>query len=403
MRFGSAGRLFHEGLVSLRIAMFGWEFPPSITGGLGVHCFELVSNLAKLGVQIDLFLPKQREAVSSPHPGVRLIELGGSAARIGAYGTIAPSQPGSNYPEDIMGTTDEFARLALEAVRGSGTHYDLVHCHDWLTVPAGLMVRDFLGKPLILTIHSTESDRNPFPWARIEGIESLGVRSADRTIAVSGRTRRQLIEKYGADAARVCVVHNGVDAEKYACGGRPRPGREKLVLFLGRLAHQKGPENFLRAAKRVLDHQRNVRFLVVGDGPLLPRLLSLSIELGIPDRVSFWGFVPEDGKAAIYSHCDAYVMPSVSEPFGITALEAMASGTPCIISKTSGVAEVAKNCLLADFWDVDEMASLLLALLRYPQLSRVMPPRQVAEVRTLGWRQAAEKTLQVYNEALGKA
>jgi len=381
--------------------MLGWEYPPSITGGLGVHCFELVSNLAALGVEVDLYLPKQRTAISSPHKNVRLIELGSSATRIGAYGTPISMPPGSNYPADIIGTTDEFARLALAAVRKSGIRYDLVHCHDWLTVPAGIMARGFLEKPLILTIHSTEFDRNPYPWGWIADIESLGVRSAERTIAVSGRTRQQLMERYGADAGRLRIVHNGVDSEKYVRRQGASPHKEKLVLFLGRLSHQKGPEQFLRAAKRVLDHERNVRFLVVGDGPLLPRLLSLSIELGISDRVSFWGFVPEAEKRHIYSHCDAYVMPSVSEPFGITALEAMASGTPCILSKTSGVTEVARNCLLVDFWDVDEMASQLLALLRYLPVSRVMSQQQLIEVRTLGWRQTAQKTLNVYNEVLG--
>ena len=382
--------------------MLGWEYPPSITGGLGVHCFELVSNLAALGVEVDLFLPKQRAKIASPHKNVRLIELGGTTVRIGAYGNVISVPRDSNYPNDIIGTTDEFARLALAYVREGGIHYDLVHCHDWLTIPAGLMVRDFLKKPLILTIHSTEYDRNSSPWNWIADIESLGVRLADRTIAVSNRTRAQLLEKYGADARRLRVIHNGIDAEKYACKQGKAPRREKLVLFLGRLAHQKGPEQFLRAAKRVLDHERHVRFLMVGDGPLLPRLLSLSIELGISDRVSFWGFVPENEKPRIYSLCDAYVMPSVSEPFGITALEAMASGTPCILSKTSGVTEVARNCLLADFWDVDEMASQLLALLRYPSVSRVMSQQQVVEVRALGWRETARKTLGVYNEVLGK-
>jgi len=357
--------------------------------------------LAALGVVVDLYLPRQRGKISSPHKNVRLIELGGNTVRVGAYGNIISMPLDSNYPSDIVGTTDEFAKLALASVRESNVHYDLVHCHDWLTIPAGLMVRDFLKKPLVLTIHSTEFDRNPVPWNWISDIESLGVRSAQRTIAVSGRTRAHLMEKYGADSAKVCVIHNGIDSEKYVHRQEQSPHKEKLVLFLGRLAHQKGPEQFLRAAKRVLDHQRNVRFLVVGDGPLLPRLLSLAIELGISDRVTFWGFVPENEKLHIYSHCDAYVMPSVSEPFGITALEAMASGTPCILSKTSGVTEVAKNCLVVDFWDVDEMASQLLALLRYPSMSRVMSQHQLVEVRALGWRQTAEKTLRVYNEILG--
>jgi len=252
----------------------------------------------------------------------------------------------------------------------------------------------------VLTMHSTEYDRNPVPWNWISDIESHGVKTADRIIAVSGKMKALLSEKFNADPGRVSVIYNGIDVAKY----RKKDNgvrKEKLVLFLGRLTHQKGPEQFLRAAKKVLKHERNARFLVVGEGGLLPRLISLSIELGIADKVSFWGFVPEEEKRSIYSMCDAYVMPSVSEPFGISALEAMASGTPCIISKNSGVSEIAKNCLLVDFWDVDEMASQILALLRYPSMSRVMSSHEMKDAEGLGWQETAKKTIRVYNEVLG--
>ncbi|MFA6213775.1 MAG: glycosyltransferase family 4 protein [Candidatus Micrarchaeia archaeon] len=381
--------------------MLGWEFPPAITGGLGVHCFELVSSLANLGVDVDLYLPKQKAAPQSPHSRVRIIEVGGGQ-KVGAYGHAFGAAGNGNYSRDLIAAIDEFAHLSSAALRASGTRYDLVHCHDWLTIPAGLMARDALKLPLVLTMHSTEYDRNPFPWSWISDIEALGVKSADLSIAVSNKMKGMLMEKFGADGGRVRVIYNGIDISKYKKGNHA-PGREKLVLFLGRLAHQKGPEQFLLAAKKVLKHDSSVRFLVVGEGGMLPRLISLSIELGIADRVSFWGFVPEEEKRSIYSLCSAYVMPSVSEPFGISALEAMASGTPCILSKNSGVREVARNCLLVDFWDVDEMASQILAILRYPCLSRVMSANEIQDAARLGWQETARQTLGVYNEVLRKA
>jgi len=382
----------------LHIAMLGWEFPPTITGGLGVHCFELVSSLGELGIKVDLYLPLQKSVPVSPHPNVRIIQVGGGA-NVGAYGHALQGAASDNYSRDLIGAIEDFAHLSLAALKASSTRYDLVHCHDWLTISAGTMARNALGIPLVLTMHSTEYDRNPVPWSWISDIEALGVKTADRTIAVSGKMKSLLEEKFGADSGRVHVVYNGIDIAKYR-KKEDSVRKEKLVLFLGRLTHQKGPEQFLRAAKKVHQYDKSARFLVVGEGGLLPRLIALSLELGIADRVSFWGFVPENEKRDIYSMCDVYVMPSVSEPFGISALEAMASGTPCIISKNSGVSEIAKNCLLVDFWDVDEMASQILALIRYPSMSRVMSSYEMKDAARLGWQDTAEKTIKVYNEVL---
>ena len=379
--------------------MLGWEFPPTITGGLGVHCFELVSSLGELGIKVDLYLPLQKSIPVSPHPNVRIIQVGGGA-NVGAYGHAIRNGSSDNYSRDLIGAIEDFNHLSLSALKASSTKYDLVHCHDWLTISAGIMARNALGIPLVLTMHSTEYDRNPVPWSWISDIEALGVKTADRTIAVSGKMKSLLEDKFGADSGRVHVVYNGIDIAKYR-KKENSARKEKLVLFLGRLTHQKGPEQFLRAAKKVHQYDKSARFLVVGEGGLLPRLIALSIELGIADRVSFWGFVPENEKRSIYSMCDVYVMPSVSEPFGISALEAMASGTPCIISKNSGVSEIAKNCLLVDFWDVDEMASQILALLRYPAMTRVMSSHEMKDAARLGWQETARKTIKVYNEVLG--
>jgi glycosyltransferase involved in cell wall biosynthesis len=347
---------------------------------------------------VDLYLPLQKSVPVSPHPNVKIIQVGGGNG-VGAYGHAMRSGASDNYSRDLIGAIEDFAHLSLSALKASSTKYDLLHCHDWLTISAGMMARTALKIPLVLTMHSTEYDRNPVPWNWISDIEALGVKTADRTIAVSGKMKDSLVAKFHADPGKMHVIYNGIDVAKY----RKKDNcvrKEKLVLFLGRLTHQKGPEQFLRAAKKVHRHNKNVRFLVVGEGGLLPRLISLSIELGIADRVSFWGFVPENEKRSIYSMCDVYVMPSVSEPFGITALEAMASGTPCIISKNSGVSEIAKNCLLVDFWDVDEMASQILALLRYPAMSRVMSSHEMKDAARLGWHDAAKKTIGVYNEVL---
>jgi len=265
--------------MGLHIAMLGWEFPPTITGGLGVHCFELVSTLGELGVRVDLYLPLQRSTPVSPHPNVRIIQVGGGNG-VGAYGRAFGNGVPDNYSHDLVAAIGEFAVLSLSALKASGTRYDLVHCHDWLTIPAGMMAKSALGIPLVLTMHSTEYDRNPVPWSWISGIEALGVKTADRIIAVSGRMKALLVEKFHADFGKVRVVYNGIDVAKY----RGKAGgirREKLVLFLGRLTHQKGPEQFLRAAKKVHQHDGSARFLVVGEGGLLPKLISLSIELGI--------------------------------------------------------------------------------------------------------------------------
>ena len=378
--------------------MLGWEFPPTITGGLGVHCFELVSSLGELGIKVDLYLPLQKSVPVSPHLNVKIIQVGGGA-NVGAYGRAIGNGASDNYSRDLIGAIEDFTHLSLASLKASSTKYDLVHCHDWLTISAGIMARNALNIPLVLTMHSTEYDRNPIPWNWISDIESLGVKTADRTIAVSGKMRDSLVEKFHADISRIHVVYNGIDVAKY----RKKEvcvRKDKLVLFLGRLTHQKGPEQFLRAAKKVYQYDKSARFLVVGEGGLLPKLIALSLELGIADRVSFWGFVPENEKRSIYSMCDVYVMPSVSEPFGITALEAMASGTPCIISKNSGVSEIAKNCLLVDFWDVDEMASQILALLRYPSMTRVMSSHEMKDAAKLGWKETAKKTIKVYNEVL---
>ena len=370
----------------MKIAMIGWEYPPFKVGGLGTHCYYLTRSLAKLGVKIDFFAPKvSKENRKSDLKNLRIIDVGETA--IYPYGTETKTIDG-----DFFTAVEKFNKLCYEKVNGN---YDLIHCHDWLTANAGIMLKEKLGIPLILTMHSTEYDRsanlNPNPW--FIDIERNAMEKADRIIAVSHYTKRIIVERYGIDENKIRVVHNGVNP----IGEHGE--KKKIVLYLGRLTMQKGVEFFLRAAKKVLEKE-DCSFVVAGSGDMLPQLIHLSIALGIADKVMFTGPLTEDEVKHIYRISSVYVLPSVSEPFGITALEAISAGTPVIISKSSGVAEALRNCLTADFWDVNEMANKIVALLRYDALRKTLKENAKKELRFLTWDRAARKTLEVYREVV---
>ncbi len=414
--------------------MLGWEFPPFVSGGLGIHCFELTRALAALGVEIDFFMPATTTPVFAPwmrviqvseasfsefSRKVRLPLLVGSSytgrrpfAQGGAGfggGTGALKLNGKGevqaYGLDFFEAVQRYNLLVQELVGlyDSKARYDLVHCHDWITAKAGVALKKSRALPFVFTVHSTEFDRTanlwPFEW--ILNVEREGVREADKVITVSRQSRQQLISRLGADPEKVSVVYNAIDCSKFSQRARKEQFgiSEKIVLFHGRLSVQKGVEFFIRAAKKVLEREKNVRFIVSGKGDLLPRLVDLAVELGIADKVSFAGYMEEEKLPVLYAISDVFVLPSVSEPFGITALEAMASGTPVIVSKSSGVTEIANHCLKVDFWDVDEMANKILALLRYPALGPEMAGNECAEVKNFSWDKTAGETLRVYREA----
>jgi len=390
----------------MRVAMLGWEFPPFISGGLGLHCYELTRELCKLGVKVDFFMPKSGKQVRSETPGLEIIEVaetslhpylarksksGGSAAEI--YGWNLQNNI-EIYNADAFATVSDFSKERK---------YSIVHCHDWLTSKAGGKLKAKLRLPLVQTFHSTEFDRNSSPWDYVLNIERSAAANADRVIAVSRRMANQ-VRRLGADESKIRVVYNGVTSGGFMNGnhheaknGKFRRGR-KIVLFLGRLTEQKGPVQFLHSAKKVLEQDQNVLFVLAGTGELLPLLINLSIELGIVGNVMFLGYISEDEKRRIYAMSDVYVMPSTSEPFGITALEAMSSGTPVILSKTTGVGEVVRGALRVDFWDINGMAEKILAVLKYDALRKTMSPYAQAEASYLTWKRTAEDTLRVYQE-----
>lgn len=387
----------------MRIAMLGWEFPPFISGGLGVHCYELSLRLANMGHEVDFFMPSCGNELKSPHERIRLIEVSKTALR--PYFHLSKKGKLATYGENLLKAVDAYAQLAAQKVseRHEKNNYDVVHAHDWLTTRGGNLGSKKISRPFVQTIHSTEFDRTSSPWDIIVNIEKEAATRPDLVIAVSNRTAAEAA-RLGADMKKVRVIYNGVDADKYKNNGDFAIAKsimqKKKVLFLGRLTEQKGPVQFLHAAKKVLEKEPGTMFFVAGTGGMLPLLINLSIELGLEKNVKFLGYLSDNDQKKIYSACDVYVMPSTSEPFGIVALEAMASGTPVIISKTSGVSEVVKGALKVDFWDINGMAQKIIAVLKYPPLKNSIVGMSEEDLKGLTWEKVAEQTLKAYEEAI---
>lgn len=386
----------------MKIAMIGWEFPPFMAGGLGIHCLELTTELAKMGVEIDFYMPHMSSIegplrVSDHHRHVNIIE-------VEADPELSPySESGRRprYDESFNTAVWEYNQRLREAFDPTGV--DLVHAHDWITADAAVHVGHHHGLPLVWTCHSLEFDRSAgfFPQRWIQDVERMIASRADATIAVSGYTKQLLVEHYGADASRVFPVHNGVDFSKFANHlSRDYSRDTKNVLFLSRLSRQKGPMYFMQAARRVIEQDRSVRFIVAGKGEMLPEMVEYAVRAGIIDRVTFTGFVPDKDILTLYEKSDVYVLPSVSEPFGISIIEAMTSGLPTIISKTTGVGEALTHALKAHYWDADEMADMILRVIRSKPLRETLGRNGALESRRFTWSNCSRRTLDVYNGVL---
>jgi len=372
----------------LHIVMVGWEFPPRSTGGLGVHCYELVQELAAMGHRVTFLVP-----AAGPYTPVRGVRMKWPTRRSGTKWFPAYAPPVGEMPDPVA-TVDGYNQWISELVLRE--EVDVVHVHDWFGTAGAARLARRLRRPLVMTVHSTEYDRSlGHPWSEILDREKIGLNAADRIIAVSRHTRDQLVERYDVPADRVRVVYNAVrPSERVAKLDPARP----TVLYLGRLAAMKGVDTFLGAAARVAEKIPNAVFVVAGEGPEYPRLLKLSATLGLGDRVLFLGRVTDEERTALLARTSVFVLPSVIEPFGISALEAMAAGIPTILSKTSGVAEVIGNAFVVDFWDVDEIASRMTELLAYPALSRTMGAAGREEATQVGWAERALETVRIYAE-----
>jgi glycogen synthase len=328
---------------------------------------------------------------------------------MGVLEAEALSQPrdGSSdgdYSGDLVSESRRYAALCIDLAHGED--FDVIHAHDWLTFPAGMAVAAVHGKPLVVHVHSTEFDRSGDHIQQpIYEVERRGMHAAMRVIAVSHLTKSIIENRYSVEPGKIDVVYNGIENGSPVSAQAPKKisidKGDKVVLFLGRITMQKGPEVFIAAAKKVLQKYDKVKFIMAGSGDKVRDVIELAAREGIGHKVTFTGFVRGDDVASVFKMADVFVMPSVSEPFGIATLEAISHDVPVIISKTSGVSEVLKHALKVDFWDVDEIANKIIAVLRHESLRDELRSNADLELRNLTWDGAAQKCLDVYQTAIG--
>ena len=440
-----------------RVLMFGWEFPPYISGGLGTACHGLCSHICKLGTEVLFVMPKVREehlrfknfhlvsagrvpvaTTSAPVVPDELIKCLDVDSPITPYmreadyaqlvkerqrdrqmrdstSAPAPLRFSGDYGASLLEEVHRLARVASELVEKED--FDIVHAHDWMTYPAAIEAARKSGKPLVCHVHATEFDRGGInPSSHIAEIERFGLERADVVLAVSERTKKMIVRNYDVDSRKIKVIHNAVERAEFD-GRNVLPGHsparaekwtdkklltDKIVLYLGRVTSQKGPDYFVDAAKLVLNEMDDVRFVMAGDGDLLPRMIERVAAEGLHERFHFSGFLTGDDVSRLYSMSDVFVMPSVSEPFGITPFEAMVYRVPIIVSKQSGITEVLENAIKVDFWNVRGLADGIVKVLSDKHYAKKMGDLAAAELEEVSWELSAVKVLRAYRELLKK-
>lgn len=424
--------------------MFGWEFPPNISGGLGTACYGIVKGLMSSGdVQVTFVVPKSHgneqpedvQLISADNVPVgseinnalirgnisflevhsRLVPYLTPESYAGNYQSSRANietqeviQPGTRikfsgeYGPNLFDEINKYALVAKTIAREN--RFDIIHAHDWLTFPAGIAARQVSGKPLVVHVHSTDFDRsggniNP----AIYSIEKQGMEVADQIIAVSNRIKNRLIEQYSIPSEKITTVYNALEPE-IPCSettGKQKH-KKKIVTFLGRITIQKGPEYFVEVARMVFNRMKNVHFVMAGSGELREKIIGLCARYGISDRFHFTGFLKGPEVTEMLHRSDLFIMPSVSEPFGIAPLEAMQANVPVIISLQSGVSELIRNAVKTDFWDVEAMADAVHGILKYTKLSKILKTEGKKEVGKLNWKLSAGQIRQVYKDTLLK-
>lgn len=425
----------------MKVLMFGWEFPPHISGGLGTACYGLTKGMSNIpGMEILFVVPKsfgdedQRtirllgaNEIEIGKPTVNFQEMLESIKYIEVNSNIVPYTDPEEYFELVnadktrtrqfvhthftgkiefsggygQNLFQEIANYALIASLIAGeNNFDVIHAHDWLTYPAGIAAKQVSGKPLVVHVHATDFDRsggsvNPAVYE----IEKKGMDAADRIITVSNLTRETVINKYGISPDKVFTVYNAVDpVMEPTTSGFQRNLKEKIVTFLGRITLQKGPEYFIEVAHSVIRKMDNVRFVMAGSGDMLTRMIHRAAALKIMDKFHFTGFLKGDDVYRMFSMTDVYVMPSISEPFGISPLEAMQSNVPVIISRQSGVSEILHHAIKVDFWDIHAMSDAIYGILNYNGLSTFFKKYGKEEVENLKWENSAYKVKEIYDQ-----
>jgi glycosyltransferase involved in cell wall biosynthesis len=425
----------------MKVLMFGWEFPPHITGGLGTACYGIVKALAKQNVNIIFVVPrlfggedhKSAYLINASDveinernfdyeeywKNVKYYEIGSSLIPyvgpedfiklISEYTSVntffdekvfrAKYQFSGKYGENLYA---EVSRYALIASALAKEHpHDIIHAHDWLTYPAGMTAKKVSGKPLVVHVHATEFDRSGENINQyVYNIERKGMEAADKVVTVSNLTRKYVIERYGIPAEKVVTVHNAVENVDIDKIRQNKGFPEKLVTFLGRITFQKGPDYFVEAAYKVYQKDQNIRFVMAGSGDMLPRMIRRVAYYRMGHKFQFAGFLKGEEVYRLFSLSDVYVMPSVSEPFGISPLEAMRSNVPVIISKQSGVSEVLTYAIKVDFWDVDALADAIYALTHYKGITQMFKRYGKVEVENLKWDNSAKKLIEIYKSLI---
>ncbi|MEM0160393.1 MAG: glycosyltransferase family 4 protein [Thermoplasmata archaeon] len=368
----------------MKITVIGWELPPAFSGGLGIHTINLFSIISKFA-EVEIYIPNMARLYPVYPFSVKTIPLTSQGFKSGYEPII------TNFYEAV----EEYNQKVVKAFNPKNTA--VIHCHDWITFKAGIELKEKYGIPLVVTVHSTEIDRsgNFYPQRAIMDIEEQGLKKADHIIAVSDYTKKIITDTYDIPDSKITTIYNGlgkhfssIPPKNYDLSG--------YVLYFGRVTMQKGPIFFVEAAKKVIDKIHDVKFIMAGTGEQLEEMKALSKTLFINKNMIFTGFVEFNKAMQYYRNSDLFILPAVSEPFGITVLEAMSSGTPAIISKTTGVGEVLKNILKADFWDTDLIAEYIIGAIKYRSLRSTLGSMGQMEAKKFTWEKAAIKTMEVY-------
>ena len=422
----------------MKVLMFGWEFPPHILGGLGTASYGITAGLAKQpDMHITFCIPRPWGDEDKSFMNIiglsetpivwRDVDYDYVKRRIGdkmppetyyalrdhIYADFSYRQTNDlgciefsgRYPDNLFDEINNYSIVAGVIARQQ--EYDIIHAHDWLTYPAGIHAKNVSGKPLVIHVHATDFDRsrgkvNPTVYS----IEKDGMDHADCIMCVSEQTRQTVINHYHQDPAKCIAMHNAVyplseEVKQIVAQRRPHADRkERVVTFLGRITMQKGPEYFVEAASLVLQRTRNIRFCMAGSGDMLNAMIEMAAQRGIADRFFFPGFMKGKQVYEVFRDSDVYVMPSVSEPFGISPLEAMQCGVPSIISYQSGCAEILHKCVKTDYWDIDAMADAIHAIISYPALYNQLRHDGIEELKGITWEKAGAKVIAIYKSLI---
>ena len=425
----------------MKVLMFGWEYPPHITGGLGTACFGLTKAMVSQGDQVIFIVPKaygdesteaarivnasdvivdfSKEVYNEYWKNLSYIEVNSQIIpyvgvddfynvinnRIKQYEGIKKIEYqrkyefSGKYGPSLLEEVERYAMVAAEIAQNY--EYEIIHAHDWLTYKAGIVAKKISGKKLVIHVHATEFDRSGENINKaVYDIERFGMDNADHIVCVSDFTRNIVITRYGQDPEKVTTIYNGANSMSVQEIQNQKTVKEKVVTFLGRVTFQKGPDYFVEAATKVLQYDKNVRFVMAGSGDMLNRMVALVAKNRISQNFHFTGFLKGEDVNKMFALSDVYVMPSVSEPFGISPLEAMNANVPVIISKQSGVSEVLKYAIKVDFWDIDAMANAIYSLLHYPALSKMFIKNGKKEVESIRWDDSAQKLRNLYYKLL---